>query len=479
MTRLLAVFSCLFLGVSSEPVITSWMFNCDGQTGYGGAPANVQEVHYDTTDAYVVSTGIPSYNVGPWGPNPNTAQEQDHVFKIPRAPQAATGAHTGTPLGPIGVLSNGVPFFNALDAFSYNNQGIWHQNAVVAEAVSFDGCEGHPQMTGVYHHHMIPTCLLNELGDTPAEHSPIIGYAFDGFPIYGPYGYSDPSSASSAVVRMNSGYRERNITVRHTLPDGTTLPSGQWGPNVSSNYPLGMYVEDFEFVAGLGELDQYNGRFSVTPDYPAGTYLYVATIDSSGDPSYPYLVGPEYYGVPETDNFGGGGGGPGGGGPGGGGGGGGPDVPSNAEEYDGCNPCETPEVYCTSGPNSTGMTSMIGYGGEPSLSDNGFRLEAYGCPSNQFGVFFYGAAQISVPFGNGTRCVGAGGIGTFRLAVIQTDSWGDVYYDVDFTQPPFTVGNGQVGSGEERFFQFWFRDPTSTEGSTFDLTDGLKVVFCD
>ena len=61
-----------------------------------------------------------------------------------------------------------MPFFNALDAFSYNNQGIWHQNAVVAEAISFDGCEGHPQMTGVYHHHMIPTCLLNELGDTPA-----------------------------------------------------------------------------------------------------------------------------------------------------------------------------------------------------------------------------------------------------------------------------------------------------------------------
>ena len=125
------------------------------------------------------------------------------------------------------------------------------------------------------------------------------------------------------------------------------------------------------------------------------------------------------------------------------------------------------------------MSSLIAYGGEPSLSDNAFRLEAYGCPSNQFGVFFYGAAQISVPFGNGTRCVGAGGIGTFRLAVIQTDSWGDVYYDVDFTQPPFTVGNGQVGSGEERYFQFWFRDPQSTEGSTFDLTDGLKIVFCD
>ena len=116
--RVLSVLTILFLGVSSEPAITSWMFNCDGATGFGNVPSNVQEVHYDATHAYVVSTGIPSYNVGPWGPNPNTAQEQDHVFKIPLNPQAATGAHTSTPLGPIGVLSNGVPFFNALDACS-------------------------------------------------------------------------------------------------------------------------------------------------------------------------------------------------------------------------------------------------------------------------------------------------------------------------------------------------------------------------
>ena len=279
--RVLSVLTILFLGVSSEPAITSWMFNCDGATGFGNVPSNVQEVHYDATHAYVVSTGIPSYNVGPWGPNPNTAQEQDHVFKIPLNPQAATGAHTSTPLGPIGVLSNGVPFFNALDAFSYNNQNIWHQNAIIAEAISFDGCEGHPQMQGVYHHHMIPPCLLNELGDNPTEHSPIIGYAFDGFPIYGPYAYSDAGDPSSTIVRMDSSYRTRSITVRRTLPDGTTLPQSQWGPNVSAAYPLGIFVEDYEFVSSLGDLDQYNGRFMLTPEYPAGTYAYISTLDAT------------------------------------------------------------------------------------------------------------------------------------------------------------------------------------------------------
>jgi hypothetical protein len=125
------------------------------------------------------------------------------------------------------------------------------------------------------------------------------------------------------------------------------------------------------------------------------------------------------------------------------------------------------------------MSGTISYGGDPSLSGNNFQLQAFGCPSNQFGVFYYGASQISVPFGNGVRCVGSGGVGTFRLGVIQADAFGDAYQPVDFTQAPFTTGAGQVGSGDERYFQYWFRDPQSSGSSTFDFTDALKVVFCD
>jgi hypothetical protein len=72
---------------------------------------------------------------------------------------------------------------------------------------------------------------------------------------------------------------------------------------VSATYPLGYYLEDYSFTAGAGDLDQYNGRFAVTPEYPNGTYAYFATMDASGKAAYPYIVGPTYYGVVQTDDI--------------------------------------------------------------------------------------------------------------------------------------------------------------------------------
>lgn len=72
---------------------------------------------------------------------------------------------------------------------------------------------------------------------------------------------------------MKSSYRLRNITQRHTLPDGTQLNSSLYGPDVSAQFPLGAYMEDYEFVENLGDLDRSNGRFVVTPEYPNGTYV--------------------------------------------------------------------------------------------------------------------------------------------------------------------------------------------------------------
>jgi hypothetical protein len=78
----------------------------------------------------------------------------------------------------------------------------------------------------------------------------------------------------------------------------------QYGPAVSTQFPLGYYVEDFEYTAGLGDLDQYNGRVAVTPDYPNGIYTYYFTLDSLGNSAYPYAVGPSYYGVVVAGNSG-------------------------------------------------------------------------------------------------------------------------------------------------------------------------------
>ena len=126
--------------------------------------------------------------------------------------------------------------YNALDTFSFNNQGIWNRNAYYWEGISFDSCNGHPDGMGEYHHHANPKCLYTVSSTT---HSPVIGFAFDGYPIYGSYAYSSANSSSSSITRMRTGYKLRNITSRQTLSNGTTLSSSQYGPSINSTYPLG------------------------------------------------------------------------------------------------------------------------------------------------------------------------------------------------------------------------------------------------
>ena len=284
---------------AAPPELDHWLLNVSGLTGFNGLPADVQRIRYSTDNAYVNASGVPTYTIGPWPQNPNTVTNQNKLFRFPRNPVVNAGTKTATPLGAIGVWVNGVAIYNALDAHSYNNQNIWHQNAVVVEAGGFDACLGHPPPSGQYHHHQHPICL--DTAD-PGVHSPLLGFAFDGFPVYGPYGYAN-ADGSGGVARIRSSYRLRNITTRTTLPDGTVLAPAQYGPAVSATYPLGYYVEDFEFVGGLGDLDAYNGRMAVTPEYPAGTYAYYTTVDAAGASAYPYAIGPRYYGVVATDDI--------------------------------------------------------------------------------------------------------------------------------------------------------------------------------
>src|SRR5215471_3475107 len=115
--------------------------------------------------------------------------------------------------------------------------GIWTRNAAFGELETFDLCNGHQPGSGMYHHHVNPICLRAQLNDNVVAvstgrlgtqyaektagwaHSPILGWAFDGYPVYGPYGYSDPKDPNSAIKRMQSSFRLRNITQRQTLPD--------------------------------------------------------------------------------------------------------------------------------------------------------------------------------------------------------------------------------------------------------------------
>jgi hypothetical protein len=103
--------------------------------------------------------------------NPNRITSQSLTFKIPISPVKA-GSTTATPLGPIGVSLNGVPFFNQYAA----------QRATLTNEInSFDQYNGHPQQQGQYHYHVEPTYLTAKKGKDV-----LLGFLLDGFPVYGP-----------------------------------------------------------------------------------------------------------------------------------------------------------------------------------------------------------------------------------------------------------------------------------------------------
>ncbi|MFT4542236.1 MAG: photosystem II stability/assembly factor-like uncharacterized protein [Planctomycetota bacterium] len=142
--------------------------------------------------------------------------------------------------------------------------------------------------------------------------------------------------------------------------------------------------------------------------------------------------------------------------------------------------CPTPANFCTAAPNSVGPGATISWTGTPSLAADDFHLVANDCPANQFMIFYYGSAQIQAPFGNGWRCVGAGGVGVFRFPVIQIDGSGVADMKVDYTQPPAGGDFNDPGvwlPGTTWNCQGWYRD-SAAGGAFFNLTDGLQVQVC-
>ncbi len=325
-----------------SPVITSWLQNNTVTGTYyvtGNSTAvtnntlvNCQLVEYSTDFVYVHTKGIPAYPTGPFQDgNPSQATDQNAIFKMPRNPQQNTGTATTTNGGNIGIFINGVALFDFRDGVGWNSttgapcggpgnipcpggpaaMTSWNRDAIPAERPGFDCSKAHPAM-GNYHHHQNPSafkldlnvistiCNLYDADGLYAidstQHSPLIGYAYDGFPMYGAYGYKN-ANGSGGIARIKSGYQLRNITTRTVWADGTDVPDG---PAISTTYPLGYYREDYEFITHAGEedyLDVHNSRFCITPEYPNGTYAYFATVDANWNSTYPYIVGPTFYGV--------------------------------------------------------------------------------------------------------------------------------------------------------------------------------------
>lgn len=104
--------------------------------------------------------------------NPNSIRSQSISFSVPANPAAAP--QPGCIGGEVGIMLSGVLIFNAFDAEGHD---------APAHEVQ-DDCDGHPQKDGFYHYHSLSDCLA----DTAAGHSALMGYAFDGFGIYGFFG---------------------------------------------------------------------------------------------------------------------------------------------------------------------------------------------------------------------------------------------------------------------------------------------------
>lgn len=135
--------------------------------------------------------------------------------------------------------------------------------------------------------------------------------------------------------------------------------------------------------------------------------------------------------------------------------------------------------YCSTSPNSVGPGAMMEHTGTPSVSLGNLRLVATGAPAGQFGLFYYGAGQIAVPFGEGLRCVGAGGVGIFRLLPpIKADPSGTFQLLLDFGTPPLGGGDaGAIEPGSTWCFQLWYRDPQGGPAG-FNFSDALEIGFC-
>jgi hypothetical protein len=302
-----------------SPLITSWAINTTSATGYNNLPSNVQTVQYSATQVYVSASCIPGYNIGPWTANPNLPTNQNFVCKFTLAPVQNTAAAIYAPMGNVGLWSNGVAVFNPKDGYYWNNATSafttgatttgYNRNALIYEGISFDACLGHPAPNGAYHNHVNPACLYNYTNS--AVHSPIIGYAFDGFPIYGAYAYTNANGTGpikrmtpSFVLAASTGSVLLGANTASAAASPTTPTTRNAGPPINTTYPLGNMLEDYVYVAGSGDLDYHNGRFCITPEYPLGTYAYFATLTSSLTPAYPFVIGPTYYGTVQAGNTG-------------------------------------------------------------------------------------------------------------------------------------------------------------------------------
>ncbi len=235
-------------------------------------------------DCTLTSNGIPNHDFNDRGAFATPVAEVDESFTIPGAPEAAASP---TPLSL--VLDNGV-FLNGvkLDVLAAACYGVgseplgqekigcmqegtpWRYDPMFAENdFGTDGHNAHTQPDGGYHYHGDPLAMYDTSGTAP---SGVIGFAADGFPIYGPF-----IDDGGTVRRVVSGYTLKSGP-RESQPGEGAFPGGEYD---------GTFVDDYEFT-NAGDLDECNGMvrdgsygYYVTDRYPWVVGCFTGTPDNS------------------------------------------------------------------------------------------------------------------------------------------------------------------------------------------------------
>ncbi len=216
----------------------------------------------------IVSNGLPDHTTGrfPNADNPNRISAQSYRFTMPAKPVAEVRS-TPLRMQPFGIAINGVLFDPGTAEYWQDDRGSgWHYDAKGdAFSLGLDANNAHVQPNGAYHYHGIPTALLARLTKGQPAMT-LLGWAADGFPIYGAWGHRTGPDAASELVTLKTSFRLK----KGMRPTSNGQPGGAYD---------GSFVEDFEYIAGSGDLDECSGRFGVTPEFPAGTFYYVLTSD--------------------------------------------------------------------------------------------------------------------------------------------------------------------------------------------------------
>ena len=274
-------------------------------------------------------TQITMSDTGWWPPGPGNPTDQSSFFTDvaltinPMPEIGATGCYMA--MGVAGYFVNGVPLYSIVDGLSYKSLSVWHNNAPAFEVYDMDLCSGHAAL-GQYHHHTFSGCLADRVSDSGTGHSPVYGFAVDGFPIYGPWQASgllatpcwkarDYDGAATKAGGWGCGEAgERSCVLNNPFnASGVTLLAvGYYGPPTSQTVysqsgnsfaaTSGVFFEDHYYDASCyvhqgtssdPTLDAHNGH-----DHEGLGYHYHLTVTdaSTMSPQFPYGPGPQFFG---------------------------------------------------------------------------------------------------------------------------------------------------------------------------------------